>query len=138
MEPFNSTYYLLKITSPKVSFLSPLNLVYNESSVPLVFNIDKAVNWTSYSFDGQQNVTFSGNTNLTDLPNGLHNITVYAEDTFGNIGSSQTIVFTVAKPEPESFPVVPVVTVSVVAVAVVFASLLVYHKKHKKNLVSNS
>ena len=135
MEPFNSTYYLLKITPPKISFLSPLNMVYNESSVPLVFNIDKAVNWTSYSLDGQSNITFSGNTNLTDISNGLHTITVYSQDTFGNIGSSETISFTVAKPESESFPVVPVAVASVVAVAFLVAGLLVYHKKHKQNSV---
>jgi hypothetical protein len=63
----------------------------------------------------------------------LHNITVYAQDTFGNIGSSQTIRFTIAKPEPESFPVVPVAAIAVVAVIV--AGLLVYHKKHKHTLV---
>ena len=132
MEPFNSTYYLLKITPPKISLLSPVNEVYNESSVILIFNADKAVNSTSYSLDGQQNVTLSGNTNLTDLPNGSHNITVYAEDTFGNIGSSQTISFTIAKPEPESFPVVPVTAVSVAAVALIAAGLLVYRKKHPR------
>jgi parallel beta-helix repeat protein len=130
MEPFNSTYYLLKFTPPKISLLSPLNMVYNESSVPLIFSADKAINSTSYSLDGQQNITFSGNTNLTDISNGVHNITIYAQDTFGNIGSSQTISFTVAKPEPTSFPVVPVTAVAIVA-AIVVAGLLVYHKKHK-------
>jgi parallel beta-helix repeat protein len=131
MEPFNRTYYLLKITPPKISLLSPLNTVYNESSVSLIFNADKAVNWTTYSLDGQQNITLSGNIDLTDLPNSLHNITVYAQDTFGNIGSSETINFTIAKPEPESFPTVPVAVASVVVVALVVAGLLVYHKKHK-------
>ncbi len=125
-----------EITPPKINITSPINLTYNESSIPLVFNSDKAVNWTSYSLDGQQNVTFSGDTNLTDISNGLHTITMYSQDTFGNIGSSQTISFTVAKPEPESFPVVPVAVVSIVAVALAVAGLLVYHKKHKKsNLV---
>jgi hypothetical protein len=127
--------YLLEITPPKISVLSPLNQTYNESSVSLVFNSDKAVNWTSYSLDGQQNITFSGNTNITDISNGVHNVTIYAQDTFGNLGSSQTINFTVAKPEPlpppESFPVVLVAAVSIVAVALVVAGLLVYHKKHK-------
>ncbi len=80
-------------------------------------------------------VTLSGNIDLTDLPNSLHNITVYAQDTFGNIGSSQTISFTIAKPESKSFAVVPVAAVCIVAVALVVAGLLVYHKKHKHNLV---
>jgi hypothetical protein len=127
--------YLLEITSPKISVLSPLNQTYNESSVPLVFNSDKAINWTSYSLDGQQNITFSGNTNITGISNGFHNVTIYAQDTFGNLGSSQTINFTVAKPEPllppESFPVVPVAAVSLVVAVVVAAGLLVYSKKHK-------
>jgi parallel beta-helix repeat protein len=136
MEPFNSTYYLLKTNPPKISLLSPLNWVYNDSSVPLVFNVDKSVNWTNYSLDGQQNVTFSGNTNLTDISNGLHNVTVYAQDTFGNIGSSQTISFTIAKQEPESFPVVPVAAIAVAVITLItLAGLLVYHKKHKRSLV---
>lgn len=124
-----------EITPPKLKVVSPLNLTYNESSVPLIFNADKAVNWTNYSLDGQQNITFSSNTNLTDISNGLHNITVYAQDTFGNIGSSETISFTIAKPKSELFPVVPVAAVSVVVVALAVAGLLVYHKKHKRNLI---
>jgi hypothetical protein len=56
-------------------------------------------------------------------------------DTVGNMGATENVNFTVAKPEPESFPVVPVIAVSVVAVALVAAGLLVYHKKHNKNSV---
>ena len=130
--------YLMEITPPKISVLSPLNQTYNESSVPLILNADKAVNWTSYNLDGQQNVTFSGNTNLTDISNGVHNITVYAQDTFGNIGSSQTTSFTIAKPEPESLPIVPVIAVSVAVLSLVVAGLLVYHKKHKHDLVKEA
>jgi hypothetical protein len=124
-----------EINPPKINVTSPINLTYNQSSVPLVFNADKAVNWTSYSLDGQQNITFSGNTNLTDISNGFHNITVYAQDKFGNVGSSQTTSFIVAKPESGSFPVVPVAAVSTLAVALASAGLLVYHKKHKHTLV---
>ncbi len=121
--------YLLEITPPKIAVLSPLNQTYNVSSVPLVFDSDKTTNWTGYSLDGQQNVTFSGNTNLTDISNGLHDITVYAQDTFGTIGSSNISSFIVAKPEPESFPVVPVVAVSGVAVAVVVGLIFYYRKR---------
>jgi hypothetical protein len=123
-----------EINPPKINVTSPINLTYNQSSVPLVFNADKAVNWTSYSLDGQQNITISGITNLTDISNGVHNITIYAQDTFGNIGSSETISFTVAKSEPEPFPVVPVASVSILAVALVVAGLLVYHKKHNREI----
>jgi hypothetical protein len=127
-----------EINPPKINVTSPINLTYNQSSVPLVFNADKAVNWTSYSLDGQSSITFSGNTNLTDISNGVHNIAIYWQDTFGNIGSSETISFTIAKPEPESFPVAPVVAVSVAVVALAVAGLLVHHKKHKSSLAKNS
>jgi hypothetical protein len=65
----------------------------------------------------------------------LPQITVFAQDTFGNIGSSETISFTIAKPESELFPAVPVAAVSTLAVALVVAGLFVYHKKHKHNSV---
>jgi hypothetical protein len=117
-------------TTPQVRVLSPINQQYIDSSVQLVVSIDKTVNWTNYSLDGQQNVTLYGNITLVDLPNGLHNITVYAEDTFGNIGSSETTSFTVAKSEPEPFPVVPVAVASV-AVLVMILSVLLF-RRHRK------
>jgi len=57
------------------------------------------------------------------LLSGVHNIRVYANDTTGNIVSSETIYFNVEA--PESFPVVPIVAAAVI----VAAGLLVYFKK---------
>jgi hypothetical protein len=62
---------------------------------------------------------------------GLLNVTIYATDTFGTMGASQTISFTIAV--PELFPVVPVAAVSTVTATLAVAGLLVYHKKHKHN-----
>ena len=121
--------YVLEHTPPAITLLSPLNQTYNQSSVSLVFTVNKAVNWTEYSLDGQQNVTLTGNTTLTGLSNGQHNITVYANDTFGNIGASQTINFKIAKPEP--FPAELVTVVSVAVAVAIVAGLLVYFRKHK-------
>jgi hypothetical protein len=121
-------------TIPKISVLSPINQRYNDSSVPLASVVDKLVNWTGYSLDGKQNVTITGDTSLSGLSSGMHNITVYAKDLFGNVGSSETITFIVAVP----FPLLPVAAVSVAVIVLVAAGLLVYHKKHKHNLVKNS
>jgi hypothetical protein len=129
MSPFNYTSYLTRITPPKISVISPINLRYFESNISLDFNVDKPINWISYSLDGGLNQTTVGNSTLLELSTGLHNVTIYANDTFGNIGSSQSISFNVAKPESESFPVVPVIAVSVAVVALVVAGLLVYHKR---------
>jgi mannitol-specific phosphotransferase system IIBC component len=95
-----------------------------------MFTVDKA-NWTGYSLDGEQNNTINDNFTLNGLPNGLHNLTVYANDTYGNMGASETISFTVAVAEPESFPVVLGVAVSF-TVALVVACLLVYRKNNSE------
>ena len=128
--------YLLEHTLPKISIESPLNQTYNDSSVTITFTVNKNITSASYSLDGQQNVTITDNNTIANLPNGLHNITVYAQDMFENIGSSQTISFTIVKPEPHVFPVVPVAAASaIVVVLIVVAGLLVYHKKNKHNSV---
>jgi hypothetical protein len=114
------------------AIIAPENIIYNESSVPLVFTVDiSAASRIGYSLDGKGSVTISGNTTLAGLTNGEHNVTVYANDTFGDVYSSQTVNFTVAVPEP--FPTGPVAAVSggVIVVAVA-ACLLVYFKKRKR------
>jgi parallel beta-helix repeat protein len=138
LEPFNSTFGALQATSPKISLGSPLNQTYNSSSITLTFSVDvlspvKAVNWTGYSLDGEPNVTVAGssaltNVTLADVANGVHNVTVYANNTYGNM-ASETVNFTVAKPSP--FPTIWVATAAVIAVAVGLG-LLVYFKKRKR------
>jgi N-acetylneuraminic acid mutarotase len=81
---------------PCISVLSPESKVYNESSVALTFRVNEPVSLMSYSLDGQDNVTVSGNATLSGLSIGLHNVTVYANDTAGNMGVSETIKFTIA------------------------------------------
>jgi len=115
-------------THLEIRGLSPLNQMYNESSVSLVFTLDKPVNWTGYSLDGKDNVTITGNTTLTGLTSGLHNITVYANGTFGNMGASETINFTVEK--PETLPIVTIVAASMASV-VACVGVFFYFKKCK-------
>ncbi len=117
---------------PQISVISPQNTSYSSNIVSLAFVVNKFANWTGYSLDGKNNATIAGNTTLSDLEMGLHNITVFAKDMFGNIGASKTISFNLTEPEPqllpESFPTLLVITVSV-AVAI---GLLVYVKKRKR------
>ena len=114
---------------PVVCVISPENKTYNETIVPLTVYVDKPFSWLCYSLDGQDNLTITGNVTLTDLPNGAHNLTVYAKYTEGIIGASENIAFTIAKPEPEPFPTTLVAAASGVSVAVVGAGLLVYFKR---------
>ncbi len=143
LEPFNASYllkYMQEITPPKISVLAPLNQTYNNSTVHLDFTVDETVNWAGYSLDGQQNVTLTGNGDvlggtilndtLLNMTSGFHSITIYANNSFGIMGSTGNIGFTVAK--QESLPIAVVAAVSgTLAVVVVCAGLLVYFKKHK-------
>jgi len=123
-------------TPPEIKILSPVNQTYNEPNVSLVFTVNELVNWMGYSLDAQSNVTLVGNLTLPELSFGLHNITVYATDLFGNTGTSETVNFTInQKAEPETkqsepFPTTYVI-VAVVIVAVVGAGLLFYFKKRR-------
>ena len=129
IKPSSISVYLQKTTPPKVALLSPINQVFNESSVSLIFTVDKQVNWMGYSLDCQDNVTVTGNVTLSELTNGVHNVTVYAEDTFGNEGASETIIFNIDVPEP--FPTILVVAAAVTA-AVFGIGLLINFKKRKQ------
>jgi len=88
MEPYPDT------TPPIIVVLSPENKAYATTSIPLVFTVDECTCWIGYSVDGESNVTITGNTTLT-LPEGEHWIKVYANDTNGNMGCSDTITFMV-------------------------------------------
>jgi hypothetical protein len=127
---FATVNFTLDSTPPNVSFLSS-EKAYTTSEFPLNFTVNESVCKISYVLDGQENVTVAGNTTLANLPYGEHNVTVYATDNVGNIGS-ETITFTIAEPEPEPFPTVPVAAASVAVVAAVIAGLLLYFKKRKR------
>jgi hypothetical protein len=111
---------------PEISILYMENKTYSAASIPLNFITHEPISQATYSLDGQENVTIAGNTTLAELSRGDHNVTVYAEDEAGNVGSSETIWFSVADP----FPFVPVAVASVIVV-LVGVGLLVYFKKRK-------
>lgn len=100
---------------PEVAIVSPENQTYNATDVSLVFAVDKPIVWMGYSLDRQDNVTVTGNTTIAGLSNGLHNVTVYVKDDFDNVGTSETIYFTVEVPEP--LPAALVAAASVTAAA---------------------
>jgi hypothetical protein len=116
--------------NPIITFPSSQNCTVTDSSFPLNFTVDHSVTEMAYSLDKQESVPISGNTTLTDLPNGEHNVTVYAADAFGNTGTSDTLFFSVKPPE---FPVMPVVAAFVTVVVLIAAGLLVYNKKRKRS-----
>jgi hypothetical protein len=127
--------FTIDYTAPTVSVLSHVNKTYDVSDFPLYFSVNEPVSHIAYNLDGKENNTISGNTTLTGVINGDHNLTIYAEDDAGNVGKSETLNFTIAVPEPESepFPTVPVAAVSAASItAVGTASLLLTRRKRSK------
>jgi hypothetical protein len=106
---------------------SPENRTYDTGIIPLNFTVNAVVSQITYSLDGEENATIAGNTTLTGLANGDHNITVYATDEAGNTGVSETMYFSVDVPFPTTIVVTPLASVAFVG-----AGLLVYFKKRKR------
>jgi nitrous oxidase accessory protein NosD len=140
LEPFID-FYTIATTPPRITTISVENRTFNESAVPAFFSIDKTANWTGYSLDGEQNITVTGNFTVANMTSGMHNISIYANDTFGNMGV-QTVNFTVElpTPTPTNLPIVPqtlpiIAIVAVLAIIVVSLLLFKRHRKTQNNLV---
>jgi hypothetical protein len=128
---FNApSYYTVNFTvdtvPPEVSVLELDNKTFVAPEVPLNFTVNESFSKISYVLDNQDNVTIDGNTTLTGLSNGLHDVTVYAWDAAGNVCASETIHFSVAQPFPTTMVIAPMASAVVIGVG-----LLVYFKKRK-------
>ncbi len=127
-----SVYFTID-TTPEVVLLLE-NKTYETTSVLLNFTVNDPNSKIAYSLDKRENVSIAGNTTLSNLLYGEHNITVYAQDIDGNVGVSETINFNIAKPlepEPATFPATLVVTTFSFSGVIVVIGLLVYFKKRK-------
>ena len=126
----SSIFFTVDTTAPSITVLSIQNATFDSADVDLNFTVNEQTSLTSYSPNGNGNVTIGGNTTLTGLPFGDYNLIVYAWDAAGNVGASETITFTIA--EPEAFPTT-IVIAPIVSVAFVGVGLLFYFKKRKVN-----
>jgi parallel beta-helix repeat protein len=127
--------------SPKVLIVSPQNKTYTVNNVSLTFVVSEPVLWMGYSFDGQANVTISGNTTLIGLPYGIHTIIVYAMDAAGHTGSSEKIHFTIEVPKGNQ-QMKPDWTAAVLSTAIaafisVVAVGVIIHRKKKSTALSH-
>jgi hypothetical protein len=121
--------FTVDTTAPSLSVLSPENKTYDTANVTLNVTASEAVSQVSYVLDGGENQTFEGNTTLTGLSNGEHNVTVYATDIASNNGASETRYFNIDIPDP--FPTALAIASAAAAVAVT-AGILVYFKKRRR------
>jgi hypothetical protein len=118
-----NVFFYVDTMAPKVSNLT-VNSIDSGDRL-LSFTVDGEASWVGYSLDNQANVTVTDEAVLEDLPFGSHNVTVYAEDAVGNMGTSETLFFTI-----EPFPTTLVIA-STATIAAIGVGLLVYFKKRK-------
>ncbi len=86
-----SVKFVVDTAPPKASILSVENKTYNTPNVSLNFTVNESFSKISYVLNSQENVTVAENTTLAGLSYRMHNVTVYAWDTAGNTGASETI-----------------------------------------------
>jgi hypothetical protein len=91
---------------PIISVTSPTNTTYSSGEIPLIFAVNEPTNMTCYTIDGEANVTLTGNTTLTGLADGTHQLTVYANCTEGSMDEFATVWFTVDTTPPNITDVV--------------------------------
>lgn len=109
---------------PEISILLPQNTTYEANNIPLNFTINEPTSKIEYSLDGQETVTIAGNTTLTGLSNGKHNVTIYATDKDGHIGMSETVHFSVEVPFPTTLIIAPVASAALITIG-----MIIYFKK---------
>ncbi len=113
------------VGAPEINVICTENATFFDS-FPLNFTVNKPIKWASYSLDGASNVSISGNTTISGMPAGTHNISIYAKDVYGFEATSNTITFTITA-ETTPFPIVPIaLSVSILAV---IACCVIFLKK---------
>jgi hypothetical protein len=127
---FANAKFMIDTNPPIVSVLSLENKTYATSNVPLNFTVSEQTAWVGYSLDEQANITMTENTTLTGLLEGPHCLVIYAEDTAGNTGGSETIDFSLQK-KTEAFPTTWN-ALAIATIAITGAAFMIYFVKFKK------
>ncbi len=127
-------YFSVYSAPPTVMLVAPRNTTYEIADIPLNFTMwTKSISWIGYSLDNQANITISENTTLRGLTVGAHSLIVYASNTIGNLGASNTVIFNVAESSTaKTFPTILIAAAVITAVAIVSVTLLIHFKKRKR------
>jgi hypothetical protein len=95
---------IIDVTPPTIIIISPPNATIADSTPLLNVTFGEMVSYTWYNVNGTTNSSLYPNTfnltlNLTNLEDGQHNVTVYANDSVGNL-NFWTVWFTVDTTPP--------------------------------------
>lgn len=128
----------ISLLSP-ITVLSPRNITYTATSVPLNFTTSEAGSWVGYSLDGGEQVVIHGNTTLDGLTDGPHNIVVYFKSSSDNLTYLNKMYFRIGSTPTEPWLsleligiIVAVVILLLIAGIVVAGQLLGWSEPAKK------
>jgi hypothetical protein len=76
----------------KITIISPKNITYDTDSIYLEYKVENS-NIECYSLDNGENVTLSSSILLTNLSDGEHHLTIYAQNINGEIEVSKIVIF---------------------------------------------
>lgn len=133
-----------ELIPPVISNLSIENKTYNSTELLLSFNIDTTVSWLAYCLDNQANRTMAGfydpniwgnqfNKTLTGLSDGSHSLIVYANNTAGKTGASETVYFTVSTNSEQKIPEFPSWTQLLIILLSVTMTAIIYRRSIRKH-----
>jgi len=83
---------------PYIFVDSPEPIVYNTNCVDINVTSNETVDTWFYQLDSDEVVVFTPNITICGLSEGGHNLTIYANDSFDNVGSQLITFITDAKP----------------------------------------
>jgi hypothetical protein len=116
--------FTIDTTSIAIIDLSVNNQTYSSAeNITLNCVTNKTAAWTGYRIDGNQTITFKGNTTLPALADGWHTLKVYANDTAGHM-ATKLVYFNVA-------PLWPYATFALSAVFAATGLILVLRRRRK-------
>ena len=122
---------LPKWLPPLITTISPEYQKYNEDKIDVTFAVNKFSS-LSYSIDWKENVSITGNTTIEIMTNGLHSITLYANDSYGNT-FSQTTTFAVEKSLLENIGNPLIISTIAIPVVILFLAVgLLLYRRHRK------
>ncbi len=132
---FDSSPLMYPWGSQILSINSPQNAAVAGTSLPLNLTVIEPYSIT-YRLDDKGEVTFTGNTTLSDLAAGNHTLTIFTNDNYGN-ALSQQITFSVDQTDKQggTYVTTPYFAMTLVVAAIVVVILaisLVLYRRHRR------
>jgi hypothetical protein len=135
---FASVSFSIDTKAPNITIVKNQSSYNTSQAVPIEFMTNEPPSWMGYSLNNQANVTITGNTTVTGLTVGSHSLRVFANDSAGNMGMSNSNNFNITAPVEETLNFslnqasLTAIVIVIVIVAVTSVSLFFFKRRKGK------